>query len=406
MSKIENIKTYNGLDLDNIFFRPMLTGPNAEQLGIKVMYNMPVPTVLHFWQRKDDVLSKYSSGWNGRNKSSKYQKTIKLSKVKAEMAYSADDYFSTVYELITGRSDVNLDDLSGTELEAAETKLFRDSIAEGIRSTMWYGNLQRDNQSLATFDGVVTNLMTDIATSDIRSFAYMPGDTEDWAERLLNNLWKNATDQLKALRSEEQLAFFVSTDVYNAYEEQLDNVALEAAYLAKQTGRSGLFYRGIPVVDVQLNGYHNKVRDLPHSFAILTDRRNIALAVNTNDFPGTEVKMWYNPDLMENRQRAIFMAGCDYMLPELVCMAVGLPLEQLTAELVDGKVKVSAEMKYSETWLDSLMVSVIDEEGEYVADEYTLTLEGNRFYGEFDSTSLKETSYVIQTSFGSYFTLL
>ena len=21
--------------------------------------------------------------------------------------------------------------------------------------------------------------------------------------------------------------------------------------------------------------------------------------------------MWYNPDLMENRQRAVFMAGCD-----------------------------------------------------------------------------------------------
>lgn len=30
--------------------------------------------------------------------------------------------------------------------------------------------------------------------------------------------------------------------------------------------------------------------------------------------------MWYNPDLMENRQRAIFMAGCDYLLPELVSL--------------------------------------------------------------------------------------
>ena len=35
MSKIESIKQYEGQVLDNIFFRPMLTGENAEQLGIK-----------------------------------------------------------------------------------------------------------------------------------------------------------------------------------------------------------------------------------------------------------------------------------------------------------------------------------------------------------------------------------
>ena len=51
MSKIETIKSYTGQDLENIFFRPMLTGPSAEEMGIKVMYNMPVPTVLHFWKR-------------------------------------------------------------------------------------------------------------------------------------------------------------------------------------------------------------------------------------------------------------------------------------------------------------------------------------------------------------------
>lgn len=44
MAKIENPKTYTGRDLETIFFRPMLTGPDAAALGIKIMYNMPVPT--------------------------------------------------------------------------------------------------------------------------------------------------------------------------------------------------------------------------------------------------------------------------------------------------------------------------------------------------------------------------
>jgi hypothetical protein len=51
---------------------------------------------------------------------------------------------------------------------------------------------------------------------------------------------------------------------------------------------------------------------------MLTDKRNLALAVNTSDYPGSEVRMWYNPDEMENRQRATFMAGCEILDEELV----------------------------------------------------------------------------------------
>ena len=54
---------------------------------------------------------------------------------------------------------------------------------------------------------------------------------------------------------------------------------------------------------------------------LLTDRRNLVLAVNTSDFPGNEIRMWYNPDLMENRQRAVFMAGCEVLDEKLVSFA-------------------------------------------------------------------------------------
>ena len=52
---------------------------------------------------------------------------------------------------------------------------------------------------------------------------------------------------------------------------------------------------------------------LHQSFCLLTDRRNLVLAVNTADTPGNEVRMWYNPDEMENRQRAVFSAGCEVL---------------------------------------------------------------------------------------------
>lgn len=322
MGKIEQIKTYAGKDLENIFFRPILSGKNAEELGIKVMYNMPVPTVLHFWKRSGDILQKYTaSGWDGSTAADKYQKTIDLKKVKAEVGYSAEDYFTMVYELITNRADVNMDDLSGTELEQAETALFKQAISESIRATMWLGDSSRTS-GLNTFDGFVKRIATDAAeqNSEITSFDFT-NDFDGWGESLLKDLWDASTEELKNLKGQGNLAYFVTSDVYASYEDSINNYYLDSALLSKQNGIESLSYRGIPVIDIQVGGYLSDFDDMPQSFGILTDRRNLALAVNTNDFPGTEVRMWYNPDEMENRQRAIFMAGCDYLLPELVTFA-------------------------------------------------------------------------------------
>ncbi len=167
MSQIVEPKTYQGKELETIFFRPLLTGPDASELGIRVLYNMPVPTTLNFWRGTGSILQKYSSGWSGGEAHEKFQKTIGLRKVKAEMGYSAADYFSMVFEQISTRPDVNMDDLSGTELEEAETHLFREALAESIRATMWLGDAKRPGGFLDTFDGILSQL--------VRLFDNLPG---------------------------------------------------------------------------------------------------------------------------------------------------------------------------------------------------------------------------------------
>ncbi len=321
---IENPKTYQGQELDTIFFRPMLSGPNAEKLGIRVLYNMPVPTTLQFWNRATDVLKQYAKGWTGGDPAQKYQKRIELFRVKAELGFSAADYFQMVFEQLSGSTDVNLEDLSGTALETAETSLFMASIAEAIRATMWYGDTARA-AGLNTFDGFLKRIKADIAggETELGTVAMTSMATADAAETLMKNMWDAAPEVLRRFKSEGNLVYLVSSDIYNNYEESLDSISNEIAYLAKQNGRKELYYKGIPVIDVQMGGYAGDYADMPSSFALLTESRNLALAVNTSDFPGMEVRMWYNPDEMENRQRAVFMAGCDYLLPELIVASLG-----------------------------------------------------------------------------------
>lgn len=323
MSKIvSNPKTYTGQELSSTFFRPMLLGDSAESLAIRVMYNMPVPTTLNFWKRSPDSLKTYARGWSGGSETQRFQKTINLSKVKAEMSYAAADYFSMVYELIVGRSDVNLSDLSGTELEAAETELFRRAIGESIRATMWVGDTTR-TAGFNTFDGLLKRISDDIGTGveDIKSVAMTSMSTAGNAEKLFLAIYEASSPELRASKTEGQLALFVTRDVYENYENSLLTGNLDSVRLAKINGIETLHYRGIAVIDMGIDGYLADTGDLPTSWAVLSDKRNLAMAVNTVDFPGSEIAMWYNPDELENRQRAIFMAGCDYLMPELVIVS-------------------------------------------------------------------------------------
>ena len=314
MSALENAKTYTGKNLETIFFRPMLSGPSAIDLGVRVLYNMPVPTTVQMWEPKTDILQKFTAaGWSGGAGSKKLQKTIPLNRVKAELGYSAADYFSLVYELITNRPEVNMEDLTGTELEEAETTLFKQAIAESIRSTMWVGDTSAESGA-NTFDGFLKTIATYSNNNKVYTYNYETDamNTPANSVAMFDDLWKNADERLKDLKAEGQLAFFVSSDVYSAYEKHLDSMSTDGAYTDYINGRQNLLYHGIPVVDLRISSYLAKLSSsspVPKSFCILTDRRNLVLAVNTADFPGTEIRMWYNPDLMENRQRATFMAA-------------------------------------------------------------------------------------------------
>lgn len=323
MSKIiKNAKTYTGNELESVFFRPLFTGDNAEKLGIRVLYNMPVPTTLNFWKQEPGILKKYAKGWTGGAPASKYQKTLSLSKVKAELGYSASDYFGMVYEQLVTRGNGKFDDLDGSALEAAETALFRNAIAEAVRVTMWLGNTERAD-GFNTFDGLLKRIAADTGTGmeDIRRLDLPDMTAADAADGLFGQLYAAAGPELKQMKKDGRLVFLVTNDVYENYVDTLSTGNLESIRTARIDGPDSVAYRGIPVVDMQIDHYMNGLTDLPRSWAVLTDRRNLAMAVNTADYPGSEITLWYNADEMENRQRAVFLAGCDYLLPELIVTA-------------------------------------------------------------------------------------
>ena len=322
MSYIENFKQYTGSTVANTFFIPMLSGKNAEQLGVKVLYNMPVPTIVTTLTPNENILQKYTQkGWTGGNATTRINIEIPMSRVKAENAYSADDYFSIVYERISTLKGMNLDDLSGTELEQAETEIFREALMENIRANMWLGDTTQAN-GLNSFDGFLKSINTGMSNNEIVPTTFTAADLKNPAKSIaiFRQLWLSASDQLRALKSDANLAIYCTSDLCELYEEYLDSVGVNTSYQELVGGRPQLSYHGIPIIDMRFSSYAIPA-GLSKSMCMLTDRRNLVMAVNTQDMPGNEVRMWYNPDEMENRQRAIFMAGCEVLDTKLVAVA-------------------------------------------------------------------------------------
>ena len=296
---IENSKTYNVNEVENLFFRPSFCGKSAEELGIRVLYNMPIPTKVPSFYHNSNILREFSSGWQGEKQHQMEEVEVTLNKLKAENAYSAESYFSTIYELLTNTAEVNLGDLTGTDLEAAETELFRRSIAESIYATMWFGDEKGELSDFTGFSGFLRRVMDVGEEGHVTIFN---STTSHSATDILSETWFEADESLRSLASEGNLVYYVSSDIYNAYQFYLD----EKGVCNMATGNEGLYYHGIPVMEVP--GRHYEL-NLAKSFCLLTDRRNLILALNTADSPEKEIRMWYNPDEMENRQRVVFLAG-------------------------------------------------------------------------------------------------
>ena len=83
---IENSKTYNVNDVENLFFRPSFCGKSAEELGVRVIYNMPLPTKIPAFFHSNNILNPFTPGWQGGVSANLTETEIAMKKVKAESA--------------------------------------------------------------------------------------------------------------------------------------------------------------------------------------------------------------------------------------------------------------------------------------------------------------------------------
>lgn len=312
---IVNPKTYTGQESEEIFIRPSFVGDNAQKLGIRVLHNLPVNTTLNFYQRTSGTLKPWAKGFDGGKVATKYQKTIAMSKAKVEMGMSPDDYFNTIQELITNSADVNLGDLSATEMAKIQVNLFREYIAETSRLAMWIGDTTGTLSEHTLYDGFIKKASTYADSVKIP----LTAPTKSNIKASFDNVWAKASETLRSLKSSGKLVYYVTSDVYNAYQDYLDNFTNTAAYADIQKGRGVLNYHGIEVKEIAAESHMKEGEKI--SMILLTHKENLVFALNVRDMPGNTIDVWYDKNEIENRFRASFLVGTEILDESLVVFA-------------------------------------------------------------------------------------
>lgn len=312
---IVNPKTYTGQESEEIFIRPSFVGENAQALGIRVLHNLPVNTTLNFYQRATGTLKPWAKGFEGGELAKKYQKTIAMAKAKVEMGMSPEDYFNTIQEKVVNSANVNLGDLSATQLASIEDNLFREFIAEAARLTMWVGDTTGTLSEHTLFDGFIKKAST--YADAVKTSLSAP--TKSNIKAAFDNVWAKASETLRSLKSTGKLCYYVTSDVYNAYQDYLDGFTNTAAYGDIQNGRAVLNYHGIEIKEIGAESQMKSAQK--QSVIILTHKENLVFALNVKDMPGNTIDVWYDKNEIENRFRATFLASAEILDESLVVFA-------------------------------------------------------------------------------------
>lgn len=143
----------------------------------------------------------------------------------------------------------------------------------------------------------------------------------DEARNAMKTMITTADQKLKMLISTGMLRYFATDSWIENYQETLEADGTEQAHRNQVDGIDRLFYRGIPLIPMGIDGHLSTdfASPYPHR-CILTVPDNITLVISSRTDFG-ETRFWFNPDENENRQRAQFEFGADYILPEWIVAA-------------------------------------------------------------------------------------
>lgn len=333
---------WTGKDVEEILFRPRYLGMKPEERGFRVIFTVQSSIRLHFFGKLGKILMPYISGFQGGSSNAHKVREFTVAEFKAEMAYDKHDYDGMMLEkfFIDG---IAQNDIDGTVVMQAEQKIFMDALDADTMRVFWLGDTDKVHIAAGTYpsgiayadgdpdkyynqiDGLLINIINNEAanpTIDQVKYIALPEDLgADDALETMKLVFDGSSKELQKLRDKKLLAYYCTDNFINNYRDTLAADGTEAARVQTIEGIERLTWNGIPLMPMDIDEHiAADFEDFPDTICILSTPQNFALVINASS-SRAEVKMWFNNDENERRQRAQFKMAADFILPELVTIA-------------------------------------------------------------------------------------
>lgn len=300
---------------------------SLNELGFQIIEDIQSNKIMY----KDSYMDKITRARSGCNNTSTgtgvaiSSFTLNVVDMQAQLEQCADVFDATIAEVLR-KKGADINDLTGTEIEAYVLERVADAAARDIFRIVLMGDTTMTNADYTAFDGVFKKVKAGYLAGDgtVRVAASI-SDSDLAVASLVATLdayVDQQPDELKFVPDGEK-RFYVTDSVYRAYEKYLSSTQFSGVAEQRNAlvnGIPALTYRGIPMVNLKVISKYI-LQDIsttsPRSAA--TEDNRILLTVPDNHYIATDtltdtakVQMWYEPVEDTNYTRLRYKLGYNY----------------------------------------------------------------------------------------------
>lgn len=146
--------TWGGKETMDYFLRPMFIGKSPwETQGIRIIPNVVNTQNLNYFGSASKILKAYAKGFSAATGTTYTQRTLTVTKLKAEAADDASAFFDTVMEQALSKNDWNnlAESDRAVALDNAILSIYQNAVKSDIYRIFWLGDPYKETLSSTTY---------------------------------------------------------------------------------------------------------------------------------------------------------------------------------------------------------------------------------------------------------------
>lgn len=330
MAVLTDVVEYEGDDA-GFFLKPVTENPLITQMGFEIIDDVVNNKYIYLNTEIDKITKKrVGCGWTTTGDGATiYRKLINPVDLQVQLEQCADVFDDTVFRKQLKRG-VDVNDLTGTEIEALLLSFVEPVITRDALRILWLADTALASTDYSMMDGIYKKLAAGVISDDIIDAGALTSTSINTSNIIttLRAIVDGADRKLRQVPT-NQKALYVTENVWNGYKAWMqDNAQLESSKQQTINGVLELFFDGIQLIKLSFVDEYLAADFVTGSPAAITDpirivymkKDNIVVVLDTVS-RYNEVKFWYLDKEDTNYMRARYMMQVEYKYPELVTIA-------------------------------------------------------------------------------------